>query len=163
MFLRIGAGLVSPRKDEILVSVNFSCKECSSSKPCMLSCVPRYNSYKSDSWELNPDSLLVVCAVSAILTLPVFFLQDENLQYRAPEMLLGFKYSSPVDMWAAGCIFAKMVPQHPLFNGTAEVHIVFAIFRYHISRRNAKLYTLSSTSSLDLFTFLFSCEACLVC
>jgi serine/threonine protein kinase len=32
-----------------------------------------------------------------------------TLWYRAPEILLGQKqYSTPVDMWSIGCIFAEM-------------------------------------------------------
>ena len=33
-----------------------------------------------------------------------------TLWYRAPEILLGARYySTPVDVWSAGCIFAEMV------------------------------------------------------
>ena len=41
-----------------------------------------------------------------------------TLWYRAPEILLGIKhYSTPVDLWSIGCIFAEMVNQKPLFPG----------------------------------------------
>ena len=41
-----------------------------------------------------------------------------TLWYRAPEILLGAKhYSTPVDLWSIGCIFAEMVNQKPLFPG----------------------------------------------
>jgi cyclin-dependent kinase 2 len=41
-----------------------------------------------------------------------------TLWYRAPEILLGTKhYSTPVDLWSIGCIFAEMVNQKPLFPG----------------------------------------------
>lgn len=41
-----------------------------------------------------------------------------TLWYRAPEILLGIKhYSTPVDLWSVGCIFAEMVTQKPLFAG----------------------------------------------
>ncbi|XP_057495661.1 uncharacterized protein LOC130780657 [Actinidia eriantha] len=79
--------------------------------------------------EKKIHSVLVRCAVSAILTLPVFGIPLQEEPYRAPELLLGLKYSTPVDVWAAGCIFTEMVTHHPLFDGTVEVHIVFAIFR----------------------------------
>ena len=45
-----------------------------------------------------------------------------TLWYRAPELLLGAAdYSTPVDMWSAGCIFAEMVSKKPLFDGEGEI------------------------------------------
>ncbi|RNF06244.1 putative protein kinase [Trypanosoma conorhini] len=42
--------------------------------------------------------------------------------YRAPELLLQDRsYSSPVDIWAAGCILAELVTTRPLFAGSNEV------------------------------------------
>ena len=44
--------------------------------------------------------------------------QVVTLWYRAPEILLGAKhYSTPVDVWSIGCIFAEMINQRPLFPG----------------------------------------------
>lgn len=41
--------------------------------------------------------------------------------YRAPELLLrSTNYSSPVDIFAAGCIFAELLLGRPLFAGTSE-------------------------------------------
>ena len=40
----------------------------------------------------------------------LFPLQVVTLWYRAPEILLGCKYySTAVDLWSLGCIFAEMV------------------------------------------------------
>lgn len=53
-----------------------------------------------------------------------------TLWYRAPEILLGSKhYSSPVDLWSAGCIIAEMFNKHPLFPGETEIDAIFRIFR----------------------------------
>lgn len=42
-----------------------------------------------------------------------------TLWYRAPEILLGSRhYSTAVDIWSIGCIFAEMVLKKPLFPGT---------------------------------------------
>ncbi|CAN0840900.1 Cyclin-dependent kinase E-1 [Linum grandiflorum] len=42
-----------------------------------------------------------------------------TIWYRAPELLLGAKhYTSAVDMWAIGCIFAELLTLKPLFQGT---------------------------------------------
>lgn len=42
-------------------------------------------------------------------------LQVVTLWYRAPEILLGSRfYSTPVDLWSLGCIFAEMVRKMPI-------------------------------------------------
>lgn len=56
--------------------------------------------------------------------------QVVTLWYRAPEILLGSRhYSTPVDVWSVGCIFAEMVNQKPLFPGDSEIDELFKIFR----------------------------------
>lgn len=55
-----------------------------------------------------------------------------TLWYRAPEVLLGSRhYSTAIDMWSVGCIFAEMAMQGtPLFPGDSEIDQIFKIFRY---------------------------------
>jgi serine/threonine protein kinase len=49
--------------------------------------------------------------------------------YRAPECLLRDRgYSSPVDVWASGLIFAELMRGSPLFCGTSTVDQLFKIF-----------------------------------
>ncbi|XP_043916623.1 cyclin-dependent kinase 2-like [Protopterus annectens] len=53
-----------------------------------------------------------------------------TLWYRAPEILLGCKfYSTAVDVWSIGCIFAEMVTGRPVFPGDSEIDQLFRIFR----------------------------------
>ncbi|OBT52957.1 CMGC/CDK/CDC2 protein kinase [Pseudogymnoascus sp. 24MN13] len=53
-----------------------------------------------------------------------------TLWYRAPEILLGGRqYSTGVDMWSVGCIFAEMCTRKPLFAGDSEIDEIFKIFR----------------------------------
>lgn len=53
-----------------------------------------------------------------------------TLWYRAPEILLGGRhYSTAVDMWSVGCIFAEMSEGHALFPGDSEIDELFRIFR----------------------------------
>ncbi|XP_036194786.1 cyclin-dependent kinase 3 isoform X2 [Myotis myotis] len=53
-----------------------------------------------------------------------------TLWYRAPEILLGCKfYSTAVDIWSIGCIFAEMVTCKALFPGDSEIDQLFRIFR----------------------------------
>ena len=72
-----------------------------------------------------------------------------TLWYRSPELLLGApvsflwgkvlkfsfvfltlqEYSTPVDMWSVGCIFAEMMLQKPLFQGKGEIDQLNQIFK----------------------------------
>eukprot|EP00731_Ephydatia_muelleri_P031832 Em0023g339a len=48
--------------------------------------------------------------------------------YRAPEVLLRSpNYSSPIDLWAVGCIMAEIYTFRPLFPGSSEVDEIFKI------------------------------------
>jgi len=53
-----------------------------------------------------------------------------TLWYRAPEILLGAKtYSTAVDMWSIGCIFAELLLKEPLFQAKGELELLSMIFR----------------------------------
>ncbi|KIJ32310.1 hypothetical protein M422DRAFT_35858 [Sphaerobolus stellatus SS14] len=54
-----------------------------------------------------------------------------TLWYRSPEVLLGSRhYSTSLDMWSVGCIFAEMAMRgQPLFPGDSEIDQIFKIFR----------------------------------
>ncbi|KAL1960111.1 hypothetical protein VTO42DRAFT_283 [Malbranchea cinnamomea] len=53
-----------------------------------------------------------------------------TLWYRAPEILLGGRqYSTGVDMWSVGAIFAEMCTRKPLFPGDSEIDEIFKIFK----------------------------------
>jgi cyclin-dependent kinase 2 len=77
-----------------------------------------------------------------------------TLWYRAPEILLGARqYSTPVDVWSVGCIFAEMVNQKPLFPGDSEIDELFKIFRFH---------DFAGTKFLDfLLQYFILCLICL--
>lgn len=54
-----------------------------------------------------------------------------TLWYRAPDVLMGSrKYSTPVDIWSIGCIFAEMINGTPLFTGTTDETQLDTIFRH---------------------------------
>ncbi|MBN3280588.1 CDK1B kinase, partial [Polyodon spathula] len=56
--------------------------------------------------------------------------QVVTLWYRAPEVLLGSaRYSTPVDVWSVGTIFAELATKKPLFHGDSEIDQLFRIFR----------------------------------
>jgi cyclin-dependent kinase 6 len=51
-----------------------------------------------------------------------------TLWYRAPEVLLGTTYATPVDVWSVGCILAELITRKPLFPGQYEVDQLGKIF-----------------------------------
>ncbi|XP_077292009.1 cyclin dependent kinase 11B pitslre isoform X2 [Arctopsyche grandis] len=53
-----------------------------------------------------------------------------TLWYRAPELLLGARqYSTPIDIWSVGCIFAEFLTMNALFPGKSEVDQLNRIFK----------------------------------
>ena len=53
-----------------------------------------------------------------------------TLWYRAPELLLcSPEYSTPIDIWSVGCIFAEFLQMAPLFPGKSEVDELNRIFK----------------------------------
>nr|BAE06269.1 cyclin-dependent kinase A2 [Scutellaria baicalensis] len=92
--------------------------------------------------DLKPQNLLIDRRTNALkladfglaraFGIPVRTFTHEvvTLWYRAPEILLGSRhYSTPVDVWSVGCIFAEMVTQRALFPGDSEIDELFRIFR----------------------------------
>ncbi|XP_073122907.1 cyclin-dependent kinase E-1 isoform X1 [Henckelia pumila] len=95
--------------------------------------------YLHSNWiihrDLKPSNILVMGEVeeqgvvkiadfglARIYQAPLKPLSDNGvvvtIWYRAPELLLGSKhYTSAVDMWAVGCIFAELLMLKPLFQG----------------------------------------------
>ncbi|KAK1321970.1 hypothetical protein QJS10_CPA03g02072 [Acorus calamus] len=92
--------------------------------------------------DLKPQNLLIDRRTNALkladfglaraFGIPVRTFTHEvvTLWYRAPEILLGSRhYSTPVDVWSVGCIFAEMINRKPLFPGDSEIDELFKIFR----------------------------------
>ncbi|KAJ1923590.1 Cyclin-dependent kinase 11B [Tieghemiomyces parasiticus] len=53
-----------------------------------------------------------------------------TLWYRAPELLLGAKeYTTAIDVWSIGCIFAELLDKVPLFQGKGEIDQINQIFK----------------------------------
>lgn len=53
-----------------------------------------------------------------------------TLWYRAPDVLMGSrKYSTPVDIWSVGCIFAEMATGRPLLPGSTDADQLQRIFK----------------------------------
>lgn len=92
--------------------------------------------------DLKPHNLLItgdgrqvkladfgLARLSAIPNGPYTF-EVVTLWYRAPELLLGTnRYSTSVDVWSIGCIFAEMASGMPLFPGRSDIDQLFKIFQ----------------------------------
>ncbi|KAL5291981.1 CDK11B family protein [Megaselia abdita] len=63
-----------------------------------------------------------------------------TLWYRAPELLLCTKeYSTPIDMWSVGCIFAEFMLMGALFPGKSEIDQLNKIFK-ELGTPNEKIW-----------------------
>ncbi|WWC97496.1 hypothetical protein V866_004379 [Kwoniella sp. B9012] len=63
-----------------------------------------------------------------------------TLWYRSPELLLGAKeYTTSVDIWSIGCIFAELMQGEPLFPGKGEIDQINRIFQL-LGRPNDELW-----------------------
>jgi cyclin-dependent kinase len=50
--------------------------------------------------------------------------------YRAPEVFNGSsEYSTAIDIWSIGCIFAELINGKPLFNGNQEYDVLINIYQ----------------------------------
>ena len=102
--------------------------------------------------DLKPQNLLVDVKENLIkvadlglgraFSIPVKSYTHEivTLWYRAPEVLLGgTHYSTGVDMWSVGCIFAEMAKKTPLFPGDSELQQLLHVFK-QLGTPNEKIW-----------------------
>uniref|UniRef100_A0A6B2LCI7 cyclin-dependent kinase n=1 Tax=Arcella intermedia TaxID=1963864 RepID=A0A6B2LCI7_9EUKA len=92
--------------------------------------------------DLKPQNLLISKAdgvlkladfgLARAFSVPVRNYSHEvvTLWYRAPEVLMGYQnYSTPIDMWSIGCVFAEMKNGKPLFSGRSVEDQLARIFK----------------------------------
>jgi dual specificity tyrosine-phosphorylation-regulated kinase 2/3/4 len=55
------------------------------------------------------------------------FTYIQSLYYRAPEVILGYTYSSAIDMWSFGCIIFELRFGYPPFKGKDDRDQLYSI------------------------------------
>ncbi|KAI9482659.1 MAG: kinase-like domain-containing protein [Benjaminiella poitrasii] len=78
--------------------------------------------------------------------------------YRSPEVILGMRYTSAIDMWSFGCIVAELFLGLPLFPGSSEYNQLFRIVemlgtpsRDMLSKgRNTDIYFIKRKSGYEI-------------
>ncbi|KAL0592472.1 hypothetical protein ABG067_000036 [Albugo candida] len=70
----------------------------------------------------------------------------QSRYYRAPEVLLGMKYTYAIDMWSLGCILVEMHTGKPLFKGADQhdqlrrITLVLGMFPQHFIEQTPSMY-----------------------
>ena len=64
---------------------------------------------------------------SACLESAQMYTYIQSRFYRSPEVILGLKYSFPIDMWSLGCVISELYTGRPLFPGENETDQLLCI------------------------------------
>nr|BAD93822.1 protein kinase-like [Arabidopsis thaliana]BAD93839.1 protein kinase-like [Arabidopsis thaliana] len=85
--------------------------------------------------DLKPENILLCASVkpteikiidfgSACMEDKTVYSYIQSRYYRSPEVLLGYQYTTAIDMWSFGCIVAELFLGLPLFPGGSEFDIL---------------------------------------
>ncbi|XP_022742355.1 uncharacterized protein LOC111293724 isoform X3 [Durio zibethinus] len=85
--------------------------------------------------DLKPENILLCTSVkpaeikiidfgSACMEDRTVYSYIQSRYYRSPEVLLGYQYTTAIDMWSFGCIVAELFLGLPLFPGASEFDIL---------------------------------------
>lgn len=90
--------------------------------------------------DLKPQNILIDSnlrvkiadfGLSRSYTIPIKKYTKEvlTLWYRAPELIIGTEYySTGIDIWSIGCIFAELLYKKPFFQGDSEISQLYKIY-----------------------------------
>ncbi|KAE9238954.1 Mitogen-activated protein kinase 4 [Phytophthora fragariae] len=75
--------------------------------------------------------------------------------YRAPEIMLNcLHYTTAIDVWAVGCIFAEMLLREPLFPGNDYLHQLKLIIKFLGTAKQEDIGFVKNTKALRFLTKL---------
>ena len=88
----------------------------------------------SDQPTMSATMLVCLSAVAQVIDFGSSCFEGEQVYsyiqsrfYRSPEVMLGLRYATPIDMWSLACILAELYTGYPLFPGT---YLVFSSLRF---------------------------------
>ncbi|OAY82819.1 putative serine/threonine-protein kinase yakA [Ananas comosus] len=76
------------------------------------------------SASVKPPEIKVIDFGSACMEGRTIYSYIQSRYYRSPEVLLGYPYTTAIDMWSFGCIVAELFLGLPLFPGASEYDLL---------------------------------------
>ena len=73
------------------------------------------------------DTVKIIDFGSACSGKELLFQRIQSRYYRAPEVILGCKYTTAVDMWSLGCIAVELLTNYPPFVGKNEKQQIYSM------------------------------------
>ncbi|XP_027345337.1 dual specificity protein kinase YAK1 homolog isoform X2 [Abrus precatorius] len=73
---------------------------------------------------VKPAEIKIIDFGSACMENRTVYSYIQSRYYRSPEVLLGYQYSTAIDMWSFGCIVAELFLGLPLFPGASEFDLL---------------------------------------
>ncbi|KAL5724673.1 dual-specificity kinase [Ranunculus cassubicifolius] len=73
---------------------------------------------------VKPAAIKVIDFGSACMEDRTVYSYIQSRYYRSPEVLLGYQYTTAIDMWSFGCIIAELFLGLPLFPGSSEFDLL---------------------------------------
>ncbi|KAL4353115.1 hypothetical protein GQ457_06G015800 [Hibiscus cannabinus] len=73
---------------------------------------------------VKPTEIKIIDFGSACMEDRTVYSYIQSRYYRSPEVLLGYQYTTDIDMWSFGCIVAELFLGLPLFPGASEFDLL---------------------------------------
>ncbi|XP_048138332.1 dual specificity protein kinase YAK1 homolog isoform X2 [Rhodamnia argentea] len=73
---------------------------------------------------MKPAEIKIIDFGSACVEERTVYSYIQSRYYRSPEVLLGYQYTTAIDMWSFGCIVAELFLGLPLFPGASEFDLL---------------------------------------
>ncbi|KAL3837931.1 hypothetical protein ACJIZ3_022522 [Penstemon smallii] len=73
---------------------------------------------------MKPAEIKIIDFGSACMEDRTVYSYIQSRYYRSPEVLLGYQYTTAIDMWSFGCIVAELFLGLPLFPGASEFDLL---------------------------------------